>query len=258
MIIDYYLIDPTGNITILVKSAVPIEKQPEIAEILMKKEPSAEQVGFIGENSLRMAGGEFCGNATISTAALIQHEKNAHIGEEEKLVLQVSGVENGVGISAVKISDDEFICRAEMPKPVSVEKISLKYVEKEYDFTAVDFGSIIHLIYYGTMEKPFAEKAIKHWSNELERECIGVMFLDENEMNLSPLVYVRNPPTLFWESSCASGSSATGMALAVKNNKKIEASFIEPGGTISVTAYPDGEIILEGRVKILKKSMVEI
>lgn len=258
MIIEYYLIDPTGNITILVRSEVPVEKQPAIAELLMKKEPCAEQVGFVGNNSLRMAGGEFCGNAAISTAALIQFEKGAETGSEEKLLLDVSGAENKVGISAERISENEFICRAEMPKPVSVEKYTLSYNSKDYDFIAVDFGSIIHFVCKGGMEKVSAEKAIKIWSDQLGRDCVGVMFLNKESMELSPLVYVRNPPSLFWESSCASGSSAAGMALAAEQGRQIEASFKEPGGILSVSASLDGEIILKGKAKIIKKSMLEI
>lgn len=258
MIIEYYIFDPTGNITILVKSRVPIEKQPEIAELLMKKEPSAQQVGFVSENSLQMAGGEFCGNASISTAALIMLEKNAKIGKEEELHLLVSGAESKVRICAKRISEDEFLCEAEMPKPISVEKCTLEYDKNEYTFGAVDFGSIIHFIYEGIMEKSLAEKAIKHWSKQLGRECIGIMLFDEKEMSLSPLVYVQNPPSLFWESSCASGSSATGAYLADKKKRTVEAAFKEPGGTLSVTASPDGKIILKGSAKIIKKSEINI
>lgn len=258
MIIEYYLINPTGNITILVKSRVPIEKQPEIAELLMKNEPSAQQVGFVSGDYLRMAGGEFCGNATISTAALLLLEKNAEIGKEEELSLRVSGADNRVRVCAERISDEEFVCRAEMPKPISVEKCTLKYSSKEYSFTAVDFGSILHLVYEGKIEKVLAEEAIKLWSRELGRECIGIMHFDEKEMSLSPLVYVQNPPSLFWESSCASGSSATGIYLAVKKNERLEASFSQPGGVLSVIASPQGDIILKGRARITQKSIIEI
>ncbi len=258
MIVEYYLVDPTGNITVLVRSEVPVEKQPEIAELLMKKEPSAEQVGFVGENSLRMAGGEFCGNATISTASVILLERNAEIGRKEKLLLQVSGAESRVNASAERISEDEFICEVNMPKPVSVENAVLEYAGKEYNFVAVDFGSIIHFVHEGMIEKNLAEKAIKKWSEELKRDCVGLMFFEEGEMKLSPLVYVQNPPSLFWESSCASGSSATGMVLAVRKSERIDVSFREPGGILSVNASPNGEIILKGRARIIKKSETEI
>ena len=76
MELKYYLFDPTKNMTILVETPVPAESQPFVASRLLQAEPTAEQVGFVsagdGESdiALRMAGGEFCGNATMSTAAL--------------------------------------------------------------------------------------------------------------------------------------------------------------------------------------------
>ena len=70
MRLDYFLLDPTGNITILVTSPVPVEKQAFAAARLMAREQNAEQVGFLSnapscDIALRMAGGEFCGNALL-------------------------------------------------------------------------------------------------------------------------------------------------------------------------------------------------
>ena len=107
--IKYHVMDPTGNITILVETPVAEASQPFVAAKLMELEPEVEQVGFLtlaetpepdrsgclqqkmasqpektqqsekiplAESSqnkydiaLRMAGGEFCGNATMSAAA---------------------------------------------------------------------------------------------------------------------------------------------------------------------------------------------
>ena len=79
--IRYRILDPNGNITVLVESAVPVEKQPSSAEWIMQQHPEVEQVGFVRflditpdsdgiHAELRMTGGEFCGNASLSTAAL--------------------------------------------------------------------------------------------------------------------------------------------------------------------------------------------
>ena len=73
--IDYCYADPAGNITILVETALPVSDYPEVASHLLSLEPAAEQVGFIERVSgagisMRMAGGEFCGNAAFSAAAL--------------------------------------------------------------------------------------------------------------------------------------------------------------------------------------------
>ena len=71
MRVEYYLLDPTGNKTILVDSPVSVSEQPGVASRLMEMEPETEQVGFLSKDecfdlSLRMAGGEFCGNAAQS------------------------------------------------------------------------------------------------------------------------------------------------------------------------------------------------
>ena len=86
--IDYYLIDPTGNITILVESEVDPKDYATFAKRLMDAEKKCEQVGFvkksdIAEIKLDMAAGEFCGNATLSSAALLMHSSDPVPGSED-------------------------------------------------------------------------------------------------------------------------------------------------------------------------------
>ena len=70
----YRIFDPTGNITALVEEAVDVSRQPSVAADIMQKHSNVEQVGFVSLDgdlpALRMAGGEFCGNASMSAAAL--------------------------------------------------------------------------------------------------------------------------------------------------------------------------------------------
>ena len=79
--IRYSILDPNGNITALVESRVSPDEQPSLAAEIMRLHPEVEQVGFVrfrDGNSvpdgvhaeLRMAGGEFCGNASLCAAAL--------------------------------------------------------------------------------------------------------------------------------------------------------------------------------------------
>ena len=92
--------DPTGNITALVESPVPVPEQPAVAAGLMRRYPAVEQVGFVrlsdektAPAALRMAGGEFCANASMSTAALSALRLGLYEGE---LTLAVSGAEDAV------------------------------------------------------------------------------------------------------------------------------------------------------------------
>ena len=69
------IFDPTGNITALVESPVAPEEQSAVAARIMERFPQVEQVGFVrlpresaAPVELCMAGGEFCGNASMSGA----------------------------------------------------------------------------------------------------------------------------------------------------------------------------------------------
>lgn len=91
----FSILDPTGNITALVESETPIDRQPSVAAGIMALYEDVEQVGFVDfgkvainaaydkygsgdriDCRLRMAGGESCGNATMSAAVLYHLRKN--------------------------------------------------------------------------------------------------------------------------------------------------------------------------------------
>ena len=102
MELKYYLFDPTKNMTILVETPVPAESQPFVASRLLQAEPTAEQVGFVSAGdaacdiALRMAGGEFCGNATRAFGLLTAKERN--LTGRAHLTLSVSGCEKAVAV----------------------------------------------------------------------------------------------------------------------------------------------------------------
>lgn len=258
MNIKYYLFNPTGNITPLVETPVPVEIQPAVAAQLMKLEPTAEQVGFIGESRLRLAGGEFCGNAAMSAAMFVCLNDGIKSGESRKISLSVSGAENKVNVSVTAQRDSSCECTVNMPKPLSVGELTLNYNGSPYTFGAVDFGGIVHLIAGNTvMDKTDAENAAKKWCAELDADAIGIMFYDSEKSALTPLVHVRNAQTLFWEKSCASGTAAVGAYVFNREKKPVSLTLDEPGGKLSV--YADGEEIkLTGSVKLMKKASVNI
>ena len=114
MEVTYSLFDPTGNITLLVETPVPEEDQPSVAAALMKVEPSVEQVGFVSAPSdssrdidLRMAGGEFCGNATMSAAALavMRSGRTPKQGDPIGVTVRSSGASGPVTVALKAESD---------------------------------------------------------------------------------------------------------------------------------------------------------
>ena len=270
----YYLANPTGNITILANrgDADPVSEAAQ----LMCLEPAAEQVGFLsdGENGcdicLTMAGGEFCGNAALSAAAVCLYEKRD--GEEDNsertLRVRVSGEDQPVRIKIRRISGREYYGTVNMPKPVSVSEKEFVLEDDLFRFPVVSFRGIMHIICEpvgdGTerspadSEWPFAltkeaaERAVTKWCADLNCAALGMMFVDPGCGNLTPLVYVRSSGTLFWESSCASGTSAAGAYYACLSGKAFEKEFSEPAGKLKIMAVPSGELYLSGTVKIEK------
>ena len=172
----YYLLNPTGNITALIEGDCS-------ADEIMKKEPACEQAGYVFPKegcdiALRMAGGEFCGNATMSAAFLT--------GRDEAEVFV-----EGTGTVRVVRSGDRYSVK--MPEPLEITEFK--------GLPLVRFKGIDHLIIEGELDSSLIKEYCRG-------EALGFMYLKGDE--LKPLVYVKSIDTLFWENSCASGTAAVG------------------------------------------------
>ena len=76
------------------------------------------------------------------------------------------------------------------------------------------------------------------------------MLFDEKALTLRPMVYVPAADTMFWESSCASGSAAIGAYLTGKTGEQVDLFLKEPGGTLRVNAAPGCGVRLSGQVTV--------
>ena len=255
MIINYSILNPTGNVTALVTSAVEIEKQPYVASHIMIKEPAVEQVGFIDvkNRTMRMAGGEFCGNASMCAAVMCAEEELLQGGYTE-IFLDVSGAPEKVCVSVEKKSDTSFYCCVSMPKANNVRKQKFVCGNEEYTLPVVEFDGISHIINEIYEKKDFFSKEIKKWCACLGCDCLGIMNIETEKKKITPLVYVPVSETLVWENSCASGTAAAGVYFASKNNCVFETDFSEPGGTLGVRADNKGNVFIKGNVKIVRRS----
>ena len=143
----------------------------------------------------------------------------------------------------------------QMPGSCSIREVAFP---EGGPFPVVFFDGIAHVILTDPSWKERAEELAPKWCRHLNADAAGLMFLDEEDGRLTPLVYVPAADTLFWENSCASGTSAVGAFLAKRDNRSVEISLRQPGGSLSVFADPDGNIRLGGSVRILKKTSVQI
>ena len=136
MNISYTKIDPAGNITVVVDSFVPREQQSRVASELMKRDVTVEQVGFLEKPDdpccavrLQMMGGEFCGNASLSAAAVIFSRAGLGEGLYCEELFEVSGAAEPVKISGHMVNSACFEGEVAMPLP---ESISLSSVFPAY------------------------------------------------------------------------------------------------------------------------------
>ena len=228
----------------------------EIAKKIIKKEPTVEQVGFIyNENgsdiSLRMAGDEFCGNATMCAAI---HYGERHGLNKVRVYVRVYSIDDLIQVDIEKISEKKWIGIVKMPRPNKITDI--RFPDGEI-LPVVYFSSIAHIIVADNeksidsrFEKERSESLIKGWGEFLKVPALGIMHYNMSDKSIEPLVYVKSVDTLFWENSCASGTTAVGAWLSHKSNEIIDLNIEQPCGLdLRVFTDKDKNIFLRGSVE---------
>ncbi len=261
MELEYVIADPTGNITALILTPVPAAARPRVAAALMEREPDVEQAGFLrmtdGGVKLDMAGGEFCGNAAMSAAAVYASGCGLNEGEKISLPVRVSGVPSPVRVELEAMADGSFSGMVNMPRPLSVGQRNFMLDGKRFFLPLVNFPGITHIIAPFNMDRTTAEHAAREWCALLEVPALGIMLFDEERRSLKPLVYVPEADTMFWEHSCASGTAAVGIWLSMgKGVRRLTLS--EPGGCLSVEAgFLERILRLGGNVRLRTRKIAE-
>lgn len=251
MNIEYYIINPTGNITALVTSNVQIEKYNIVSKKIMELYPDVEQVGFVNltENSpnLRMSGGEFCGNATMSSAVLFC-EKEKCI--ESTVKVNVYGSKDTFSVK-VKKDGDFYSCELKVPKSNKIIELDFETENEKYTFPMVNFDGISHIIALNHLSESTTKKILVKYSKNLHLPAMGLMLYNKENNSLTPYVYVNECDTFFAENSCASGTCAVCEYLTVNSPSEDEFAFVQKGGTLKAKSSKNSDFItLYGNVKI--------
>jgi len=238
MNIQYKVIRPGGNDTALV---IGIQDDPGKRKIIndqiMKDNLNVEQVGFINldpdNTELMMAGGEFCGNATRSTAWLSLN------GQPGQIKIKVSGVseilqagvkDNGEAWAQMPIYSDPDRISIDDEGNAIVEMDGITQVVMNNPFESVDEEEV----------KAFAYKKLSEMGLLNSVPAAGVMLVSSENgvLRIDPVVWVRDIQTLFYESACGSGTTAVGLVQALLNNKPISQKIIQPSG-MSIEVFID-------------------
>ncbi len=274
--------NPAGNITIFVKDRFDRSAYPQVArQLLEMKELRGEQVAFIldapscgrAQGKMEMCGLEFCGNASRSFGLIKARELG--IDGEGSVFVDVSGCDE---ILTIGVNTESSYTKVKMPNPVGLSKFdisSLAIGDAEHAgdaATAVDFGGILHVIVRGipATENNFA--AIKDLiMARFNHPALGVMFcgsdIEEDGgvsvCEMTPVVYVKDVDTTYFEGSCGSGTTACAASFGLNQGDGIHHFvFRQPEGTIEATAHiSEGrveKVYIEGTVELSEEKEVEI
>lgn len=234
MKLNVAVLNPAGNITLLVTTPVDRSRYAEIAGKLLKMPAlRGEQVGFLaqprygGRVRLEMMGGEFCGNALRCVGYYYAVKEGIH--GRAVILSEISGSNRPL---PVEIDTDKSTAKAEMPLPLSVRNIMVGGRAVK----AVVFEGVVHFIVdLPEPDEAFIKEAVSYALDSFGSDAAGVMFFDRDTMFIRPAVYVHDTETLIYENSCASGSAAVSIACAFdRTDGEYCFDIHQPGGTIQV------------------------
>ena len=244
---DYTVWNPSGNVTVF-GTLCPGESAAAVGAALLAAVPAAEQAGFLRydmpgcEVRLDMAGGEFCGNATLSAAAQYARDNKLPVGSSETVRISCSGVNKVLTVALERLSEDEFRGTVEMPEPLALRLPDHTICP----YPAVLLPGIGHVIVEGPERLFDPQAVIRSRCDSLQQEALGILFYDAAACSMVPYVYVKAGDTLFLDGACASGTAALGYYLACKSGSKFQGEIRQPRGTLSVEATAAGRILLTG------------
>ena len=280
--IQYLIADPSGNITIMVLSAVDQKDYQSIAKALLAKHEEAEQVAFIvptaeGETpTLNMSGMEFCGNASRAFAyyEVLKKGDAASVVESDTptdLAVKISGCDTPLSAT---VHPKSGMVDIEMPAPLGAETVTdlplaapsapaqdRANPSASVAGTLVRLPGITHLVLRDVPATKENFDLLKDWYYGYDpagAPAFGVMFLSAESADIdaaastdadaavtrlamTPVVYVRDVDTVYFEGSCASGSAACAYALADDTGAKRSFRLIQPDGELTVSVSGKGD-----------------
>ena len=233
--VKYVIAVPGGNDTALVYGTdYTPEQKKKINDAIMAKHSNVEQVGFVDPNKkpeLQMAGGEFCGNATRSAAYLYLGGQK---GEMQIIVNSEDLINAGV------FDGGKAWC--EIPLYHGKDVITTK----EPGIFIVKMNGMVSVVIKPEVAKRYLNDTslLKQYGMEFihkyhleESEAVGVMFCENigPKLKINPVVWVKAINTLFYETACGSGTTATCMVEAYESGESKKIDILQPSG-LTITA----------------------
>ena len=239
--LDILVADSSGNITIMVLTPVLRSEYTEVAQQLLDMtELGGEQVAFVlpaGKDpaaerditlpSMEMCGLEFCGNASRAFAFYEADRQglltsDAYATETSnsltEITVKVSGCDHPLTAQVNYKSGNtrQAMVEMQMPVPSSIRRLSSTELRLNRNGLLVDIDGISHLILEDISADSNTFKSLQHYiyqNIDPNLPAFGVMFYDTVNQLMTPVVYVKDVDSTYFEGSCASGTVAASFAL---------------------------------------------
>src|SRR5665647_1754316 len=253
--LNIFTANPAGNKTVFVLDHFERTEYKDIAgKLLANQEIGAEQVGFIIAATdlelwrMEMCGQEFCGNASRSYALYLA--KLLGINGVGSVSIKVSGIDEDL---EVEVDTSSNYTKISMPVPTEIVSFPLNSCQ---DAQLVIFNGILHLVVFdqpATLD--FFKDSISPIQELYSVPAIGVMFYDTLSSFLTPVVWVRDINSTYFEGSCASGSVATAAVLSKNFNDGLYTFTLpQPKGILEITIIKENGSVknafLQGKVEL--------
>ncbi len=266
--IDVIVANASGNITIMVLTPTDRKDYKKIArQLLQRKELDGEQVAFLlpekgtahtgpaAETApspfpqMEMCGLEFCGNASRAFALYIANTRKP---KQDRITIKTSGCDKPL---TAHIAPNGTVAM-EMPVPSSIQLMPAKKLSLQKDGLLVKMDGIAHLILQDIAPAMELFETIKEYVYETiapDLPAFGIMFCDTVNRYMTPVVYVKDVDSTYFEGSCASGTVAASFALAESKPNGIHAfTMQQPEGVLYTTVTKKEGLVkrisLKGRI----------
>ncbi len=253
-VVPFYKVSPSGNMTILLEGAyLSAHEQHALAtQALAAQHLGGEQVGFVDvENGvLRMAGGEFCGNATRSLGLLMAERAGVlapgHVWQGS---IDTSGFKERLKVIVKMPEVDKVRHGLDVSLHIPILTAPIMH-ELAKGVVLISLPGISHLL-IDAERYPFSPQ---HWQENAQAlrqkydledmPAVGCMWWHATKgpqsqhllcaLHMHPVVLVKDPYTLYYENACGSGTLALGLWLQ-KHSGKEEFFVRQPGGYLSLS-----------------------
>ena len=260
MELDFIKLSPLGNTTVFLRGEAAQEARAALlAEAMDYDHLAAEQAGFLvsphSEEALfriEMSGGEFCGNATLSAAALAASE-----GAESPFFVECSGAPEPLWAEARPLGVGRWLARAEMPQAHEIRRLSLDGFSFGGAAICVSLPGIAHLVVEAAdLSAADYDALLACLMRETDADAYGVVPFERmgrDHFRIRPYVAVPSAKSRVFERACGSGSLALALA---EGGERGRIAVEQPGGTLFVETGK--RFFLEGEVLISCRGTVEL